>query len=332
MADEDPQAGGAVEEPTESQSASEVLTDESAPAVVTPDLDEAVPASAEQEPSPDEGAEPAEKPDEATEEPTTEQAREATIALIAELAESDPETAAALKQRLGIEEPDVGEEKVAWELEKGRATRTSRWQGALATYEQYKPEAQQAKLERYLGELNGSLQASAKALADGDITDPGQVRFDPRGVAAALAPLFTEGQGSLQEMMAAASQSVILDPLEAHPAHRHLTPDERTQYQEAVGRSDYNGAIKLHLDAAIRAAPEHVAKEAKTKAEKDAGVLDRLTKLQAQLGKSNGKAALTGGAPKREERSDAELLEDESTPVEKLVEIRARQQKAAAGY
>ena len=145
-----------------------------------------------------------------------------------------------------------------------------------------------------LTQLNEQVQDAASELSDGRITDPKQVRFDPAGWADYLLPIITGGQDAASNLVLAWTKSVTFGALEGHVAHRHLTAEERKQYREYETQGKIEDALKLHLDAAIRAAPAEATKKAKEEAAKEAGLLEAYRKTQEALGSRNGKKSLTG--------------------------------------
>ena len=266
------------------------------PSIPTP---EAVPAPEPEQAVPPEQADEADsgapaKEDEATQPPSLGDIRAQTLAQIEELRESDPELAAELTKRFGEKAEDLTEERAKWDLERGQEQRNKVWQEATMGFSRFRPEAARADLVNALTQLNEQVQDAASELSDGRITDPKQVRFDPAGWADYLLPIITGGQDAASNLVLAWTKSVTFGALEGHVAHRHLTAEERKQYREYETQGKIEDALKLHLDAAIRAAPAEATKKAKEEAAKEAGLLEAYRKTQEALGSRNGKKSLTG--------------------------------------
>ena len=200
----EPDAPPVIETPTE-------------PPIETPT--EAVPAS-DQEPG-------AEKPESGVqkvedEAPSIDQVRQDFLDQIEELRKSDPKLAAEMSERFDAKEQDVGEERFEWERERSRTERTQAWERAQGAYAPYAPDAVQPQIVSVLTQLNERIKVAAQDLHDGKIEDPSQVQFDPEGWGKLLAPVLTGGQGAIRDLLASATQSVIIDSLEAHPAQAPL--------------------------------------------------------------------------------------------------------------
>jgi len=118
--------------------------------------------------------------------------------------------------------------------------------------------------------------------------------------------LAQDGFGAMQVGMNVMSTYVsrltsgsILHSLDSHQAARHLTPDDKKALADAGGKPiDEWVAIVLpvYLDAALRAAPEHVKREERTKVENELGLLEKANKVLGVL-PGDGRKATKGGQP-----------------------------------
>ena len=268
------------------------------PPVETPEIPgEAVPAPEQEQPEGEKPEGVSETPEKEDEVPTLEQMREANLGQIKEWAESDPDAAKLLAERFGEKVEDVGEEKLAWERERGQAERLQRWNTALSTYQQHTPEAIETQLSNYLDRLNTNLLQAAQDLEKGvEGATAAGVQIDAAAIAKAITPLIRSGQDAAYNVVGASVNSTIVGALTSHAAYSHLTSEERTKFTEAVTSGKYDEAITLQLDAAIRAAPEEAKKTAKADADAAAELIEKATNFKLGLGK---KGATGGGAPSK---------------------------------
>ena len=202
-----------------------------------------------------------------------------------------------MEKRLGKPEGDLSEERLARGQERSKTERSGRWNQALA-YHQQQPALARQTIAGTLQDLNQRIQEAAADLGkdalEGREIDPKRLSFDPAGWADLLLPVIAQAQEAERFLVREATHSILSDALEGLVSHRHLTADERKEYQAAMAVGDYTKALRLHDPAGIRAAPAEAAKKAKDEATKDAGLLEKLLKAQAMMPR-NGKRSLTGG-------------------------------------
>jgi len=227
------------------------IIESEAPAIPTPT--EAVPVP-EQEPSVEEESETQETEDEA---PGTDQLLDE---LLAAAEESDPEAVEKLRKKWAEQPADVGEERLAWELERSREERTQRWTQASNAYGQYTPQQVQPQIEGVFAELNSRIQAAAQDVVDGKL-EPNQVQIDPRGWAELLLPTYQQGQQAALQAANVATQNEVADTLESLPGYRSMTGDERKQFTQAKNTGQIRTMLTVFHDATSRANPENAAKQ-----------------------------------------------------------------------
>ena len=259
---------------------------------------------------------------------TLAQVREGTLARIEELSAGDPDMAAELAKRFGEKQPTVDDERIEWDLERGRQERGGRWQAAYSQYSQYTPERTQAQVTAIFTDLNEKVRQAVRDLAEEKIESE-HLQIDPAGWAALITPLLQGGQTAMQQMVATGAQSMVMDALETHSSYRYLSADERQAMNQAVLSGKYGEAITKQLDAALRSAPEDERKRAKEAAQQEAGLLEKFLKAQEVLGKDGKRSASGGGTasmPLTLDQVNAALM-DPMTPIEKLPELQKQREK-----
>ena len=116
------------------------------------------------------------------------------------------------------------------------------------------------------------------------------------------------------------------------PYAEHMTPDEKEAFSERQGDvgAQIEHSFKVFGDAVTRIATavvEERLKGEKVSGEKAAYDLGHSAGVREARGESP--ANLGGGAVPAASRTDNEILDDPKTPVSKLIEIRARQNRSA---
>ena len=294
--DDDPTAGAAVADPPVETPPVEALE--------TPG--EAVPTPEQEQPEGEQPEGVSETPEKKDEAPTLEQVRESAIAQIVDLAESDPEAAAALAEKFGVKPEDVGEEKLDWEREKGQKERRTQWIEADKIAQSYNPQAVGTYIANRLTEVNDNLVSAGLDLQAGKAEDASAIRFDHAAVANEMATAYASGREALRLSLNAGFNDVAVGAMESHVVYSYLSTEERTQLHEAANTGRYDEAIKLFGDAAIRAAPAEDKKKNKQEADEAAGLLDKYAALSLGLGKnSKPGASQSAGSSQPKDETEA---------------------------
>lgn len=260
-------------------------------------------------------------------------ATQEAIDAIGELAKNNPEAAAQLREKLGIDEKpeeSVETERWDWDLEKSQTERNTLWQNAQNQYNQYGKEAVEKQLTAYFSTLNDNVRDAAAKANSGDI-EYTAVGFDAAQVVKALTPYFEGGQNAAHGLAQAASHYTGFDSLEKHASHRLLNADERKQFSEARKANNLAAAQELQLVAAGRGpSAAALAAQAKEEAAQDTKVLEAAAKVTQALSK-NGANAGDGGPPKKTGPTTLEevnaAMENLDTPVKELPALTKQRDK-----
>lgn len=168
----------------------------------------------------------------------------------------------------------------------------------------------------------------AKAAQDAGIENP--ELLDGEKLTQDASGAMQVGMNVMSTYVSRLTSGSILHSLDSHQAAQHLTPDDKKALTDAGGKPiDEWVAIVLpvYLDAALRAAPEHVKKEERTKVENELGLLEKANKVLGVL-PGDGRKATKGTTPPTAKRSEDEILMDPETPIERIREITKRRQGA----
>ena len=249
-----------------------------------------------------------------------------------ELGPDDP-LAKKLLEKLGQIPVPVEEERLEWETERERTQRQERSRAIFNRTQQHVP---QATYERALGvaydfaqQEQARIQAQAQAIARGDegIDPDKQWVFDADDVAVKIAnhvtqeaeAAFTAGQSHA----ATRTEDTTLTALEQSPVHKLLTKEDRAALKEAqrLPYADHRVAryTAIYLNRAIQGAG--TIREGMTKAQ--AAAEEQKAAARERALSIIGKRMPTARGSRQNE---AALLADPNTPIEKLIEIRRRQQ------
>jgi hypothetical protein len=305
--DEDP-PGAAVAEPEDPKPLGE--------APETPPPDEEPPP--EGEVSGDQEGEPAEA------EPTSEDARAEALGLILE----DPALVAKLQEKLGAPEPDVAEERANWEAERGQSERRdvlSRAGNAALSF------SRQNMAQAYGGWAKGlaeQVQKGGQDLVD-QKSENADLLGDGQQLVAEIADYADQAGNARANYVGVSIGKAVLDAAESHPAHRHLSAEDKQRLKDArnkvLPQEQIAETVQVYLDAALRGAPEETKRKATQKTQQEAENIARLEKLVPLLG--NGKRVTpAGSAPSKLTTLEAinEALMDPATPRDKLPELQQK--------
>jgi hypothetical protein len=282
---------------------------------------EATEPQAPQEPSDEvSGTEPGE---ETTEEPPADPL-EAFVVDFTDSVNEDPELAkrmlAALPQELrdSLKGPEA--DKSEWEASRDRQ---GRLQSAGQATQPYAGQAMEGRAKAWADTLATSVRGAAQGLLDSqegsvDLVDAQKLAGEIAGeVGAAASAYWHWGTQSIE--------SAAFDALEKSPAHRHLSADDRAALKAGATKSAGERvaeAVALYVGAAVRAAPESIKAKATEAAEKKAGILGRVEKLQAALPK-NGKAPKIGTPASQTPRNEQEARDWNATGKWSTAKLRA---------
>jgi hypothetical protein len=274
----------------------------------------------EREPAPagvESGAETGEEPPE--EQPTTEAAVAQFLERIGEIAESDPEMAQKLYEKLPQELRDShrGPEAEREELDRERTQREvgDGRRAVLETSQRQMTSAQQT-IQKWAKDTADAAAKGAADIRDGksegvDLLDEKKLQEDFSGALSA-------GMGMGSDYASRLAGFAMLDALYSHPSARHLTSEDRTRLKEAAGKplEDWTKTVfAVGLDAALRSAPEEIRRSERAKAEKDSGLARQLTDAMAAMPSDNGRKLQPSAEPgvSNIEDADAAYLDGKIT-------------------
>ena len=305
-----------------------------------PPEEEAVPASEQEQVVPEE--EPTDSGAAGPEEEAPEEKGEegapgidAIMEAIDDLAERDPEAAQRLRAKYT---PEGADEQLARTAAETRATSRQTTLGQIANVavgyvgdalktKHINPIVQRAAdaAKKKAEVLVKEAMTSTEPVAVGDLVDV-------NALAEEVAKVANEGQGLRGSWQAATTQGAVDDVLDLPAVQRLMSKEQQdavAQTYEAArsGQMSPHEAlawrVSIALNAAVAAAPEEIKRVAVEDAEKQVELEKTRHKTLELLGTGNGQKARRGDTPKT--ISDKDLLADPTTPVEKLMEIRARQ-------
>ena len=120
--------------------------------------------------------------------------------------------------------------------------------------------------------------------------------------------------------------TLIFGELEKGEGYKHLSTDERVEFQAAYRNSQPQVAVGIVVKATLRSAPEAFKAEAKAEAEATAGLFDKYERVKAALGK-NGKplegAGPASSGPALLEEVDEALRTGPTADIDDLLKKRA---------
>lgn len=278
----------------------------------------------DEEPSPegevsgDQEGEPAEA------EPTSEDARAEALGLILE----DPALVAKLQEKLGAAEPDVAGERAEWEAERGKSERTDVLTRAGSMALGY---SRQNMVQAYGGWAKGlaeQVQKGGQDLVD-QKSENADLLGDGQQLVAEIADYADQAAAARSNYVGVSIGKAVLDAAESHPAHRHLSAEDKQRLKDArnkvLPQEQIAETVQVYLDAALRGAPEETKRKATQKTKQEADNIARLEKLVPLLG--NGKrVTLAGSAPSKLTTLEDinEALMDPATPRDKLPELQQK--------
>lgn len=275
------------------------------PAVAPPEL-APVPGEEQEQPPPveEEGASGAPPEDEGEGEPEASLA-DRIKAYLDELETVDPEKAKAEREQMGLGQPDVSDERFTWELEQAQQERGQEFGQAVANWSQYggsqqnatdpTPTAAYYALVNQIDGINQLFQHEIERFKDGKRESLDGLAVDAQREAEKLLPFIQGTQIAWGELQRTGNRVLVRTALEGHSSYRHLSADERKQQKQLLQAGRAQDAITMQLDAALKAAPEHIKKQAEQEAAKKTGLLKERAKIEELLGRNGKRTSLTGG-------------------------------------